>query len=114
MRPTARNVRFGADPRKDRNGPLPAFLRPCNVGAMKPSQLAPIAGLMRPLTHAERRVAVLVAQGLTNPRIAVQLGIKERTVKAHITSAAAKLAESGLVPGELSPKQRLRLFLLRL
>ena len=37
------------------------------------------------LTAREREVLALIAQGLPNKRIAVQLAISEKTVKAHIT-----------------------------
>lgn len=46
---------------------------------------------LAPLTPMERRVAELVAEGKTNLEIAAQLGIVERTVKAHLTSIYDKL-----------------------
>ncbi|MEE9422684.1 MAG: DNA-binding response regulator [Gammaproteobacteria bacterium] len=42
------------------------------------------------LTDRERQVALLVAEGLPNKRIADQLGVKERTVKAHLTAIFRK------------------------
>jgi DNA-binding NarL/FixJ family response regulator len=42
------------------------------------------------LTPMERKVAVLVARGLTNLEIAAQLDIVERTVKAHLTAIYEK------------------------
>ncbi|WP_224963068.1 response regulator transcription factor [Geomonas subterranea] len=48
-------------------------------------------GLMGPLTPTERRVAELVAAGRTNLEIAADMGIVERTVKAHLTSIYGKL-----------------------
>ncbi|QXE85408.1 LuxR C-terminal-related transcriptional regulator [Geomonas nitrogeniifigens] len=47
--------------------------------------------LLAPLTPTERRVAELVAAGRTNLEIAADLGIVERTVKAHLTSIYCKL-----------------------
>lgn len=43
------------------------------------------------LTRMERRVAELVAKGETNLKIAADLEISERTVKAHLTSIYEKL-----------------------
>lgn len=44
-----------------------------------------------PLSPMERRVAELVGSGRTNLEIAAELGIVERTVKAHLTSIYGKL-----------------------
>ena len=38
------------------------------------------------LTAREREILALIAQGLPNKRIAMELGISEKTVKAHLTS----------------------------
>lgn len=43
------------------------------------------------LTGREREVVELVAQGLDNARIAVRLGLSEKTVRNHITSIFAKV-----------------------
>jgi DNA-binding NarL/FixJ family response regulator len=43
------------------------------------------------LTEREREVLRLVAQGLANKQIARRLGIAERTVKAHLTSAFQRI-----------------------
>jgi DNA-binding NarL/FixJ family response regulator len=43
------------------------------------------------LTPREREVLGLVRQGLANKQIARRLGISERTVKAHLTSAFARI-----------------------
>ncbi|HWT24878.1 MAG TPA: response regulator transcription factor [Solirubrobacteraceae bacterium] len=62
------------------------------------------------LSDREREVLELVATGLSNQKIAVRLGISEKTVKAHLTSvfrqlgvddrtqAAVWARENGLVP----------------
>lgn len=47
--------------------------------------------LLAPLSPTERRVAELIAGGRTNLEIAAELGIVERTVKAHLTSIYGKL-----------------------
>lgn len=46
------------------------------------------------LTDRERQVLDLVRQGLANKQIARQLGISERTVKAHLTSVFSTLGVS--------------------
>ena len=46
---------------------------------------------MATLTQGELRVLQLVACGKSNKIIAYELGIKESTVKAHITSILRKL-----------------------
>jgi DNA-binding NarL/FixJ family response regulator len=43
------------------------------------------------LSEREREVLELVADGLSNQKIAVRLGISEKTVKAHLTSVFRQL-----------------------
>lgn len=43
------------------------------------------------LTHREREVAILAANGASNLAISVDCNISERTVKAHLTSVFSKL-----------------------
>jgi DNA-binding CsgD family transcriptional regulator len=52
---------------------------------------APRSGRRGGLTDRERQVLELVGAGLTNSRIATQLGITPRTVTALVASASAKL-----------------------
>lgn len=49
------------------------------------------------LTDAERRVALLVAEGLTNARIAAQLVLSRRTVDSQVLAAYRKLGVSSRV-----------------
>jgi predicted ATPase/DNA-binding CsgD family transcriptional regulator len=44
------------------------------------------------LTRRERAVAILVAEGLTNPEISRQLIVSERTVQSHVGSILRKLS----------------------
>lgn len=46
------------------------------------------------LSTREREVLTLVARGLANKQIAIQLGISERTVKAHLTAVFTQLGVS--------------------
>jgi two-component system, NarL family, response regulator LiaR len=43
------------------------------------------------LTTREREVLILIAQGRSNKRIALELGISEKTVKTHVGHVLAKL-----------------------
>jgi len=49
------------------------------------------AGALDQLTTREREVLALIAQGRSNKRIALELGISEKTVKAHVGHVLAKL-----------------------
>jgi DNA-binding CsgD family transcriptional regulator len=46
------------------------------------------------LTTAEREVAALVAEGLTNPQIAERLFVRPATVKTHVSHIFAKVGVS--------------------
>ena len=47
--------------------------------------------LAEPLTDRERQVLAMLADGLSNRRIAERLAISENTVKAHVAAILAKL-----------------------
>jgi DNA-binding NarL/FixJ family response regulator len=49
------------------------------------------AELVEPLTERERQVLAMLADGLSNRRIAERLAISENTIKAHVASILAKL-----------------------
>ena len=63
------------------------------------------------LSHREREIAELVAEGNTNKEVALRLNITERTVKAHMTNCFQKtgtkdrLGLSLLIRGELPLEQ---------
>ena len=62
-----------------------------DTAARAKEQAAPASGqTLAGLTKMERKVAEAVARGRTNLEIAADLKIKERTVKAHLTSAYEK------------------------
>ena len=49
------------------------------------------------VSPAEREVARLVAEGLTNPKIGERLFISKRTVESHVSSLMRKLSASNRV-----------------
>jgi NarL family two-component system response regulator LiaR len=51
----------------------------------------PRAGTFEQLTSRERDVLALIANGRSNKRIALELGISEKTVKTHVGHVLAKL-----------------------
>ncbi|MCZ0963175.1 alpha/beta fold hydrolase [Paracoccus benzoatiresistens] len=55
------------------------------------SRTAPRAANLDALTPREREVLALVADGLSNPHIAVDLGLSEHTVKRHVANILLKL-----------------------
>ena len=60
------------------------------------------------LSAREREVLALVADGMSNPHIAVQLGLSEHTVKRHVANLLLKLdmptraAAAGLAARQLA------------
>src|SRR5207237_695912 len=54
-------------------------------------------GRWESLTQQERRVAWLVAEGISNPEIARRLGISARTVQTHVSHALVKLGVTSRV-----------------
>jgi DNA-binding NarL/FixJ family response regulator len=60
------------------------------VGAIADGQVAREA-LNERLTRREQEVLELIARGRSNKRIALELGISEKTVKAHVGHLLAKL-----------------------
>ena len=57
------------------------------------------------LTPREREVLRLIADGLSNKRIALELGVAEKTVKTHVGHVLAKL--------ELSDRTQAALYAVR-
>ena len=54
----------------------------------------PDASAFDHLTNREREILALIANGRSNKRIALELGISEKTVKAHVGRVLAKLGVS--------------------
>lgn len=61
------------------------------LARIEPEGQRPLAVSDNPLSERELEVLQAVARGETNKGIALQLGITERTVKAHLTSVYNKL-----------------------
>ena len=62
------------------------------LGALSgPEHSRPSATALDQLTGREREVLALIAQGRANKRIALELGISEKTVKTHVGHVLAKL-----------------------
>jgi DNA-binding NarL/FixJ family response regulator len=58
------------------------------------------------LTPRELQVIILVRQGLANKQIARRLGISERTVKTHLTSAFSRIGASDRTQAALWAERR--------
>jgi len=71
----------------------------CSIPAVAARLLASIAepagaGPRDALTPREREVLALIGRGFANKRIALELGIAEKTVKTHVGHVLAKLGVS--------------------
>ena len=64
------------------------------VDALSNAERHPAADPLDQLTKRERDVLELIAGGRSNKRIALELGISEKTVKAHVGRVLAKLGVS--------------------
>lgn len=64
---------------------------PQNGGILSDMQAPAVLDL---LTESERRVVLLVAEGLTNPQIAARLFVSPQTVKTHMKNVFRKLKVS--------------------
>ncbi|UUP19819.1 response regulator [Nitratireductor thuwali] len=58
------------------------------------TDLSSKSDLVSDLTDREREILKLVAAGLSNKRVALQLGLQEKTIKHHMTHILAKLRVS--------------------
>ena len=64
------------------------------VDAVRHGRSASGADAPAALSEREREVLALIAEGVSNQRIAVQLAISEKTVKSHVGNILAKLGLS--------------------
>lgn len=62
-----------------------------SLGRMQPNQLRNIEARLAALSPREREVALAVAAGASNKEVARDMGITERTVKAHLTAIFERL-----------------------
>jgi NarL family two-component system response regulator LiaR len=70
------------------------------------AQVALDAGAGETLTRREREVLELIAAGRSNKRIALELGIAEKTVKTHVGHLLAKLGVSDRTQAAVLAVQR--------
>ncbi len=59
--------------------------------ATRPERHTPTQAQMTQLTHREREVLILLAQGKTNTEVAEQLSISEATVRTYVSHVMTKL-----------------------
>lgn len=62
-----------------------------SLAHMQPKQMRAIEGKLSQLSPREREVALAVASGASNKEVARDMGITERTVKAHLTAIFERL-----------------------
>jgi DNA-binding NarL/FixJ family response regulator len=72
------------------------------AGLSQPSAMDAKQDLMAELTEREHQVLKLVASGLSNKRVALQLDLHEKTVKHHMTRNLAKLKVSNRTEAALA------------
>lgn len=61
------------------------------AGLSKAEETGPKQDMLAELTDREREVLELVASGMSNKRVAIELDLHEKTVKHHMTRILAKL-----------------------
>lgn len=72
------------------------------AGLSQPGPVDEKQDLMAELTEREHQVLKLVASGLSNKRVALQLDLHEKTVKHHMTRILAKLKVSNRTEAALA------------
>jgi DNA-binding NarL/FixJ family response regulator len=72
------------------------------AGLSEARELSEKRDLLADLTEREQQVLSLVASGLSNKRVAIQLDLHEKTVKHHMTRILAKLKVSNRTEAALA------------
>jgi DNA-binding NarL/FixJ family response regulator len=72
------------------------------AGLSQPGAIDTKQDLMAELTEREHQVLKLVASGLSNKRVALQLDLHEKTIKHHMTRILAKLKVSNRTEAALA------------
>ena len=91
-----------------RGGVTPGVTGGCH-GRDTEATVAALAGGARPrafLSNRQQAILRLVAEGLSNKQIAASLGIGERTVKTHLTSAMNNLGVGNRAHAAVAAVQR--------
>jgi DNA-binding NarL/FixJ family response regulator len=82
------------------------YISPAMSAKVMERSLSPEASTKNVLTPREREVMDLVAQGLSNKHIGLQLRLQEKTVKHHMTQILTKLGVTNRTEAALLWRER--------